>query len=59
MGEPRKPKEQVTDFALLETEFRKYLDNLLETIFNPAIAFTQTGNEDQCSYCDFKELCRK
>lgn len=59
IGEPRKPKEPVEDFAKYEEEFRKYLNELLETIFNPNVSFTQTDIEDKCAYCDFKALCKK
>lgn len=59
IGEPRKPKESVEDFAKYEEEFRKHLNELLETIFNPHISFTQTDIEDKCAYCDFKALCKK
>ena len=59
MGEPRKPKEPVEDFARHETEFRERLTKLLETIFHPEIPFTQTETEDHCAYCDFKKLCKK
>lgn len=59
IGEPRKPKERVEDFAKYEEEFRKYLNELLETIFNSNVSFTQTDIEDKCAYCDFKALCKK
>lgn len=59
IGEPRKPKEPVEDFAKYEEEFRKYLNELLETIFNSNVSFTQTDIEDKCAYCDFKALCKK
>lgn len=59
MGEPRKPKEPVEDFSLFENEFRERLKKLLEEIFNPGIAFTQTDNENKCAYCDFKDLCKR
>ncbi len=59
MGEPRKPKEPVEDFSIHEDEFRARLKDLLETIFNPDVAFTQTDIEDKCAYCDFKDLCKK
>lgn len=59
MGEPRKPKEPVDNFAQYEGEFRENLKTLLEDIFNPDISFTQTEIEDKCAYCDFRELCKK
>lgn len=59
MGEPRKPKEPVDNFAQYEGAFRENLKTLLEDIFNPDISFTQTEIEDKCAYCDFKALCKK
>lgn len=59
MGEPRKPKEQVDNFAQHEGDFRENLKTLLEDIFNPDISFTQTEIEDKCAYCDFRALCKK
>lgn len=59
MGEPRKPKEPVEDFARYEEEFRNCLNTLLEIIFDEKVAFTQTEIEDTCTFCDFKSLCKK
>lgn len=59
MGEPRKPKEPVDNFAQYEGEFRENLKTLLEDIFNPDVSFTQTEIEDKCAYCDFRALCKK
>lgn len=59
MGEPRKPKEPVDNFAQHEGNFRENLKTLLEDIFNPDISFTQTEIEDKCAYCDFRALCKK
>ena len=59
LGESRQPKVPVENFSLFEEEFRKRLNNLLETIFNPQTAFNQTDIEDKCAYCDFKQLCKR
>ena len=61
MGEPRKrkKKEAVEDFSQYENLFRENLNQLLEVIFNPEIAFNQTDNEDKCSFCDFRGLCKR
>lgn len=58
MGESRK-REPVTDFRPYNEEFRTRLNALLEEIFNPDGEFHQTEIEEKCSYCDFKNLCRK
>ena len=49
----------VEDFSLLEEEFRTRLQALLEEIFNPDLSFSQTEEEDRCTYCDFKEICKR
>lgn len=49
----------IEDFSLLEKEFRERLKTLLEELFNPALNFNQTEDEDQCTYCDFKGMCKK
>lgn len=54
-----KQKEPVENFAIYETAFRDKLKELLETIFNPELPFNQTVTEEKCSYCDFRELCKK
>lgn len=59
MGEPRKPKIPVNNFAFFEDEFRERLQALLEEIFNKDESFTQTDDTKKCAYCDFKEMCRR
>lgn len=58
IGEARK-KEDVTDFSIYESEFREYLEQLLQEIFNPAEKFVQTDIEDKCTFCDYKNLCKR
>lgn len=52
-------KKPVDDFRPHETEFREYLSQLLQEIFNPEIAFRQTGFPRKCEYCDYRKLCRR
>lgn len=59
MGEPYKEKKEVCDFRVFDEEFRGRLRELLEEIFHPGIAFTQTEFSTHCAYCDFKELCKR
>ena len=59
MGEPRKSKEEVTDFAQHEEEFRGRLKELSEEIFHPDSPFRQTEIPEKCLYCDYKDLCKK
>lgn len=59
MGEPRKPKMPVNNFAFFEDEFRERLHALLEEIFDEKEPFTQTEDIKKCSYCDFKAICKR
>lgn len=59
MGEPRKPKIPVNNFAFFEDEFRERLQTLLEEIFGNETPFTQTENTKVCEYCDFRTLCKR
>ena len=59
MGEPRKPKIPVNNFAFFENEFRERLQTLLEEIFGNETPFTQTENTKVCEYCDFRALCKR
>ena len=59
MGEPRKPKIPVTNFAFFEDEFRERLQALLEEIFDEKEPFTQTEDIKKCAYCDFKAMCKR
>ena len=59
MGEPRKPKIPVNNFAFFEDEFRERLQALLEEIFDEKELFTQTEDIKKCAYCDFKVICKR
>ena len=59
MGEPRKPKIPVNNFAFFEDEFRERLQALLKEIFDEKETFTQTEDSKKCSYCDFKAICKR
>lgn len=57
MGEPRKPKIPVNNFAFFEDDFRERLQYLLEEIYDPGVSFDQTEDTKRCEYCDFKSIC--
>ena len=59
MGEPRKPKIPVNNFAFFEDEFRERLQALLEEIFDEKEPFTQTEDIKKCAYCDYKAICKR
>ncbi len=52
-------KIKIDDFEPYADEFEDSLKHLIEEIYNPKIAFTQTENEDKCRFCDFKDICLK
>ena len=54
MGEARQPKMPVNNFAFYEDEFRERLQTLLQEIYNPEEAFTQTEDTKKCEFCDFR-----
>ena len=41
------------------TEFEEVLRGMIGEIMDPATPFTQTDNEDNCSYCLYKRLCNR
>lgn len=55
----RNQKEKVEDFTPFQSEFETGLKYCLEEIFNPQTEFAQTTTEESCSYCTFKDICRK
>lgn len=59
MGELRKPKTPVNNFAFFEDEFREQLQGVLEEIYSPSVPFNQTEHAANCEYCDFKSICGK
>ena len=59
MGEPRKTKIPVNNFAFFEDEFQERLKTLLEEIYDQKEPFTQTEDTKKCSFCDFKSICKR
>lgn len=39
--------------------FKEHLQATLEELFNPEIPFKQTENIENCSYCAYKDICRR
>jgi len=55
----RNSNNTVTDFSEYEDEFRGYLTNSLEEIFNPDLPFVQTDNLKVCQYCPYVGVCNR
>ena len=45
--------------ASFEATCDKYFNEFLEEIFNKDIPFTQTEEVKNCSFCDFKSICKR
>ena len=52
-------KEEITDYRIINDEYMQSLKGVLKNIFDPTIPFTQTKNENNCTYCKFVDFCRK
>jgi ATP-dependent helicase/DNAse subunit B len=48
--------ERYSDYA---QEFETQLNNVLEELFDFNTPFKQVEDEDACTYCDFKTICRR
>ena len=52
-------KEKVSDFNLLDADFREHLQALLYEIFDRNMPFKQTENRpNACRWCDYSQLCK-
>lgn len=51
--------EKINDYQELNDEFLERLKSVMSEIFNPEIAFSQTENLKNCTYCKFKDFCRR
>ncbi len=57
MGPARQAKTPVSNFSFYDDEFRAFLRALLQEIFSPKEAFTQTEHTKLCQYCEYGSLC--
>lgn len=55
----KKEKQKVTDFKPFEDTFKNNINNLIINLFDPEIPFSQTPHAEKCSYCDYKNICRR
>ncbi len=47
------------NYGLVKHQFEPLLTDLLEEIFNPDFAFSQTSVVENCNYCNFSSICGK
>ncbi|MEO9853132.1 MAG: PD-(D/E)XK nuclease family protein [Reichenbachiella sp.] len=52
-------KRQVLNYTDFEEEFKEVMLHLLTDIFNPEVPFSQTDDEKKCSYCTYRQICRR
>ena len=52
-------KEKLNDIRQIEHEFFNCLNEVISNIFALDKPFAQTENTDVCTYCDFKQICRR
>jgi Fe-S-cluster formation regulator IscX/YfhJ len=57
--EERNSKIIIQNYYDYESAFISPLINCVEEIFNPDVPFFQTDIIDSCSYCDFKNICKR
>ena len=54
---------EINELHDLSTSFKetcdKYFNEFLEDLFNKDIPFTQTEDDNNCSFCDFKSICKR
>ncbi|MDD5571310.1 MAG: PD-(D/E)XK nuclease family protein [Bacteroidales bacterium] len=50
---------EIPDEKNIFKSYEEQLIILLSQIFDPEIPFTQTEEEDNCKYCDFKGICNR
>lgn len=53
----RMNKERVENVLPLLPEFEEHLRTMLSELFNPAVEFDQTKDEEICRYCEFNSIC--
>jgi ATP-dependent helicase/DNAse subunit B len=52
-------KKSIYDVRPYFSEFQDRLEQLLQELLNPEVAFVQTMEEKICTYCVYKSICRR
>ena len=52
-------QKELLDFNEVKNEFEIQLKKLIEEIYDPNLAFTQTQNHKICENCDFINICKR
>lgn len=56
-GPTRGQRIELTGYKSLMDKFTEEMQDMLGTLFDPEIPFTQTPDVADCKFCHFKELC--
>jgi len=52
-------RTRIDSFSEFEEEYLGLLKEVLVTMFDPGTPFIQTGQDQNCRYCDFAEICNR
>ncbi|QZT38987.1 PD-(D/E)XK nuclease family protein [Halosquirtibacter xylanolyticus] len=50
---------EIEDIGKQTPQLVSHLTQTFEILFNPEVPFVQTECTDKCSYCDYKQICRR
>lgn len=52
-------KSYINHYGEVADEYLQHLTHLIEEIFNPKVAFTQTDEVSNCEYCPYRKICHR
>ena len=52
-------EEHIGKYSDYAEEFEEALDTVLNELFDYETPFRQAADEDACTYCEFKTICRR
>ncbi len=52
-------KEPINDYHTVVEEFRERLYDTIREIFNPEVPFKASDDNESCTFCKFKQICRR
>jgi CRISPR/Cas system-associated exonuclease Cas4 (RecB family) len=52
-------RSEVQEFSRYEQIFEDHLVSVLEALYNPAIPFAQTTDEEYCTLCAYRQICHR
>jgi CRISPR/Cas system-associated exonuclease Cas4 (RecB family)/Fe-S-cluster formation regulator IscX/YfhJ len=55
----KETKSYINNYNEVDVEYLQHLTHLIEEIFNPKIAFTQTEETSHCQYCPYQKICHR